>query len=498
MDSQRLKNQRLEVIAAAIEPMAVAGALNRDVAGVTCDSRQVRPDVLFVAVAGAEKDGWAFVNEAIRRGAAVVVSEHEPPMHGAKQVTFIRVANARLALARAACRFYDEPARVLKMTGITGTNGKTTTAYLIAQLFEAAGWLTGLISTIEYRIGTRSIPASQTTPDAPQLQLLLARMVTAGCRCAVMEVSSHSLDQHRVAGIDYDVAIFTNLTRDHLDYHCSMESYFEAKRRLFETLGHGDKPAIAVINRDDEWGRKLPSVLGGRAAALTYGMDSDADVMAENISLSTGGTVFTVCTPWGKAAVRLGLMGRHNVNNALAALATGGVSGISLENMAAQLALPVTVPGRLQAVANNKGFQVFVDYAHTDDALANVLGALREVRHDRLLVLFGCGGNRDTGKRAAMGAVAARWADYTVLTSDNPRKEDPGAIIAQIQSGFADAGRYEVIVDREQAIGRILELAKPGDIVLIAGKGHETYQEFADKKIPFDDRDVARRILEAL
>jgi UDP-N-acetylmuramoyl-L-alanyl-D-glutamate--2,6-diaminopimelate ligase len=191
-------------------------------------------------------------------------------------------------------------------------------------------------------------------------------------------------------------------------------------------------------------------------------------------------------------------MGRHNVNNALAALATGGVSGISLENMAAQLALPVTVPGRLQAVVNNKGFQVFVDYAHTDDALANVLGALREVRHDRLLVVFGCGGNRDTGKRAAMGAVAARWADYTVLTSDNPRKEDPGAIIAQIQSGFADAGRYEVVVDREQAIGRILELAKPGDIVLIAGKGHETYQEFADKKIPFDDRDVARRILEAM
>lgn len=498
MDAQRLKHQRLDVMVAAMAAEAVVGPLNRDVAGVTCDSRQVRPDVLFVAVAGADKDGWIFVNEAIKRGATVVVSEHEPPTHGAKQVTFIRVANARIALAQAACRFYDEPARLLKMVGITGTNGKTTAAYLIAQLFEAANLPTGLISTVEYRIGTRSIPASQTTPDAPQLQLLLSQMVAGGCRCAVMEVSSHSLDQHRVAGIDYDIAVFTNLTRDHLDYHRSMAAYFAAKRRLFETLGRGTKPAVAVINRDDEWGRKLPSVLGGRAAVLSYGVQSGADVMADDITLSPGGTAFTACTPWGKAGIRMGLMGRHNVYNALAALAVGGMSGVPLESMASQLGLPVMVPGRLQAVANDRGFQVFVDYAHTDDALSNVLGALREVCHNRLLVVFGCGGNRDTGKRAVMGAAAARLADYTVLTSDNPRKEDPMAIIAQIQCGFTDAGRCEVVVDREQAIRRVFELARSGDIVLIAGKGHETYQEFADKKIPFDDREVARRILEAM
>jgi UDP-N-acetylmuramoyl-L-alanyl-D-glutamate--2,6-diaminopimelate ligase len=391
--------------------------------------------------------------------------------------------------------FHGEPADKLQMIGVTGTNGKTTTAYMIKAILDAEGRNAGLIGTVAYSIGARTIPASRTTPDAPTLQNMFAQMVSAGCRSAVMEVSSHALIQRRTEGIDFDVGIFTNLTRDHLDYHQTMESYFEAKTLLFRRLGTGRKHAAAVLNADDPWGRQLSRRSDLTADVLTYGLGHDTTVSAEELQVGSSGSTFRLRTPWGAAKVALRLMGRFNVYNAMAAAAACGALGTDLKTAAAALSSMPSVPGRLEEIPTGRDFQVFVDYAHTDDALSHVLKTLREITNGRLIVVFGCGGNRDRTKRPVMGRVAGELADHSILTSDNPRNEDPARIIAEIREGFGLGAAVEVRENRADAIQRAIEIAAKGDVVLIAGKGHENFQEFAGRSIPFDDRQVVKRCL---
>ncbi len=473
--------------------MSVAGQKDGEISGVVCDSRQVRPGYLFVAISGTSKDGWLFIKDALERGAIAVVSEHDELI--SRDVCHVCVPDSRQAMADIACAFYGRPADQLQVVGITGTNGKTTTAYMTGNILKLAGRMPGLVTTVEYRIGERVIPAGRTTPEAPVLHMMFSQMLAAGCNSAVMEVSSHALSQKRTSGIDFDVAVFTNLTRDHLDYHHTFEQYFDAKMLLFQGLGKGAKAAKAVVNMDDPWGRKITVMDDIRAWLITYGMHAEAAVRAENIELTGSGSTFLAITPWGEKKIRLKLLGRFNVSNALAAIASCGSLGVSLDTIAEALDGMSSVPGRLEEIPSGRGFHVFVDYAHTDDALENVLQTLREITKKRLILVFGCGGNRDKTKRPAMGKVAARLADLTVLTSDNPRKEDPAEIIAQIRAGFNGAGNCEVIEDRSEAIKRAVSIACDGDVVLVAGKGHENFQEFANTLISFDDRQIVKRFL---
>ena len=491
---------KIDKLIAQLDVISVQGTLSAEIAGIVCDSRRVRPGYLFAAICGRHEDGWTYVADALARGAAAVVSEHTASLsstesqgcpEGKAAPCFVQVADARLALALLADAFFGHPSSRLKTVGITGTNGKTTTAYLVRDILKACGECPGMLSTVQYEMGERTIPAVRTTPEAPSLQSMLEQMVSAGCRSAVMEISSHALDQKRVAGIDFDVAVFTNLTRDHLDYHGTMESYFEAKKKLFTGLGRPGKRAFAVINIDDEWGRKLAATEGIEADVLTFGTDAAADIRAEEISVTSEGTEFRVSTPWGSARVSSNLLGRFNLSNSLAALGACGCLGVDIDPAARTLSETNRVSGRLEEIANSLGFQVFVDYAHTDDALKNVLGTLRELVENRLILVFGCGGDRDASKRPAMGCVAEQMADHSILTSDNPRSEEPREIIRAIEQGFGDESRYEVMEDRKLAIEKAIALAEPGDVVIIAGKGHEKFQEFGNKTVSFDDCRVA-------
>ncbi len=488
-----LETMRLEAITRIIRPLAVRGPVTFDIEGIAYDSRLVKKNYLFVALPGRQADGARFIDDALRRGAVAIVSEQDAWPR--RDIAHIQVDSARSALAEISCAFYDRPSERIELIGITGTNGKTTTSFMCRAILRAAGRQPGLIGTVRYELGNRVIPANRTTPEAPDVQYMLDQMVRSGCRAAVMEVSSHALDQRRVYGADFDVAVFTNLTRDHLDYHGSMEKYFAAKAQLFRGLGGMTKSSTAVINVDDPWGMQLASTGGFQARLLTYGTHPSAAVRAEDVELSSAGSSFTLKSPWGDMQVNLRQMGQYNVSNALGAMAACGALGIKPELMAAALQDMEQVPGRLERVANDRGIHVFVDYAHSDDALANVLATLGEIKQRRLIVVFGCGGDRDHSKRSVMGHIAVRDADYAILTSDNPRSEDPLAILSDIRSGVGSATNHETIPDREQAIARALSLAQPGDIVLIAGKGHETCQEIGKTIIRFDDREVARRHL---
>jgi UDP-N-acetylmuramoyl-L-alanyl-D-glutamate--2,6-diaminopimelate ligase len=481
---------KLRTLLDAAAPVSVTGAANQDVTGVACDSRKVRPGFVFVAIPGEQHDGSAFIGEAVARGAVAVVSEGDS---GDVQngVVAAVVEDSHAALARVAAVFHGIPAKQLQVIGVTGTNGKTSVSYIARDILRAAGREPGLIGTVEYQIGARTIPASRTTPDASVLQSFLSQMVASGCRSVCMEVSSHALVQRRTLGIAFDVAVFTNLSRDHLDYHRTMEEYFEAKRSLFSGLSLQEKSATAVVSIDDEWGRRLVPRVDPAVRVLTFGTNPSADVAAESVELDARGSRFRAVTPWGAFSVETPLLGTYNVQNVLAAVAACGSLGVDVEIMAGALPAVTAVPGRLEAVPVERGFEVFVDYAHTDDALANVLRALKPVTERRLLVLFGCGGDRDRTKRPAMGRAAAAYADYVVVTSDNPRTEDPQAIINDILPGLDAHCNYEVLVDRSEGIARVLQLAEPGDVVLIAGKGHERFQEFANTTVPFDDRRVA-------
>ncbi|HEV2806391.1 MAG TPA: UDP-N-acetylmuramoyl-L-alanyl-D-glutamate--2,6-diaminopimelate ligase [Chthoniobacterales bacterium] len=485
---------QLKTLVAAISPRQIIGPADRVVEGIAYDSRRVQRNGLFVALRGEKVDGHQFVEQAVEKGATVIVTEHEVP---SPRATCLVVENTRAALADLAATFYQHPDRRLKLAAVTGTNGKTTTTFLIKHICEKAGLRCGLLGTVRYEIADRVLPAVRTTPESLEVYDLLGQMVNAGCKAAAMEVSSHALAQDRVRGLEWDVAVFTNLTQDHLDFHGTMENYFEAKARLFLELAEQKaktKPA-AVINLDDPYGAKLVDRLDKKIPVVTYGVGARADFRASNYHAEFAGTSYQLDARGKSYLVRVPLIGRFNVANSMAALAAASSMGISLRDAILSLGRSPQVPGRLEAVPAKRQFQVFVDYAHTPDALLNVLKTARELSPRKLVVVFGCGGDRDKQKRPLMGRVADENADYSIITSDNPRKEDPDAIIAEAAKGFR-SDRFEKITDRTEAIARAIELAKPRDIILIAGKGHEAYQEFADHTIPFDDIQVARRALE--
>ena len=485
---------QLKELVKQLPVLGIEGSLDRDIAGIVYDSRRVTPGMVFVAIPGVHVDGHDFIHSAIDRGAAAIVCERNG--FSSPRATKIKVSDVREALARAAASYYQHPSTKLQVIGVTGTNGKTTVAFMIKEVLEAAGFKTGLLGTVRYEIGDRVIPAHRTTPESLEVQQMMAQMVSSGCRACVMEVSSHALEQKRVAGVEFDVAIFTNLTQDHLDYHGSMENYFTAKQKLFTRTANGSKRGTVVINIDDARGAKLMHASDAEVK-LTYGIRGAASIRATNIQLRADTSNFTIETPKKSFACKLPLIGRHNIYNALAA--TGAAFALDVEPATIQSALNrmQPVPGRLESVSGGQPFAVFVDYAHTDDALHNVLTTLRELTKGRLLLLFGCGGSRDTGKRAKMGRVAAELADFTFITSDNPRNEAPAAIAKQIEEGFrvVKPDDYAVELDRKRAITEIISMAKAGDTVLLAGKGHETYQEFEDTVVPFDDRVYASEAL---
>jgi UDP-N-acetylmuramoyl-L-alanyl-D-glutamate--2,6-diaminopimelate ligase len=475
----------------------VDGPLDREIAGLSYDSRRVTPGMVFVAIPGQKTDGHEFIGTAIDRGATAVICEKNGLV--SQRATRIQVADAREALALAAAAYYQHPSRKLKVIGVTGTNGKTTVAFILKQILQAAGVNCGLIGTVRYEIGERVIPAQRTTPEALEIQQMLAQMIRADCQACVMEVSSHALEQRRVSCVEFDAAVFTNLTRDHLDYHGTMENYFAAKKRLFTPAEQATKKSGAIVNIDDPFGARLSKETNAETL-LTYGLNEAAKLRATQIRLGKDATQLVVETPQEKFPCRLPLIGRHNVYNALAAVGAGLFLKVGLPPIQSALNSMKPVPGRLEAIALSQPFGVFVDYAHTDDALRNVLATLREITSGRLLLAFGCGGNRDAGKRAKMGSVAATVANFTIITSDNPRRESPEKIAAAVEEGFRTVRQdgYRIELDRRRAIDEILRAANPGDTVLIAGKGHETYQEFEDTVIPFDDRLYARETLESL
>lgn len=476
-------------IFSSLNAIEVSGKEPTDVTAVVCDSRQVREGSVFVAISGAQKNGSEFINDAVARGAVAIVSESGVtglPVFG------VRVEDARLALAQLSAGFRDHPSERMFVAGVTGTNGKTTTTYIMRELLAGAGRKTGMIGTVEYCIGNRLIPATRTTPEAPVLQDFLSQMLNSGCDSAVMEVSSHALEQKRVAEIDFNTGILTNIARDHLDYHKTREAYAAAKKILFTELS---EKATAVLNADDSLGKEILAMGSLKCQTTSYGFADDADFRISDVELDLAGSTFSLAIRGVTHKLRTNLIGRFNVYNIVAALAGVELAGIDLGAAMNAVAKLSVIPGRLEEIANNRGIKILVDYAHTDDALEKILTALRETTAGRLLLVFGCGGDRDRTKRPAMGEVASRLADYTVVTSDNPRKEDPERIIEEIKAGFGANSSYTVEQDRESAISKVLQMAKSGDVVVIAGKGHENFQEFRNTTVSFDDRIVVKKML---
>lgn len=487
----------LAELALVLETSAATGRLEIPATGLTYDSRQVKPGFIFVAVPGYKHDGHDFIPQALARGAVGLISQKEVSLPAG--VGWLQVPDSRLALGLAAAAFYDYPARGLRVIGVTGTNGKTTTTHLIQAILNQAGIPAGLLGTLGLYLGGRYQELPRTTPEAPDIQAAMAEMLRSGCRAVVMEVSSHALELHRVAGIEFDVAVFTNLTQDHLDFHSDLEAYRQAKGRLFQELGPGAKTdhKYAVVNADDPSAGYFRQV--SAAPAITFGVQQEATVRGRNINYSPAGVSFTVTHPAGEQLLSLPLSGMFNVYNALAAWSVAWQEGIPADTAVRALQSVTSIPGRFEAVRCGQDFQVIVDYAHSPDGLENVLRAARQVTAGRIITVFGCGGDRDRGKRPLMGQIAGRDSDFTVVTSDNPRSEDPLEIIREIEPGLeASGGEYLVIPDRRQAIAQALTLARPGDLVLIAGKGHETYQIVGDEVRPFDDRLVTRQALESM
>ena len=462
---------------------------------VTCDSRRAAPGGIFVALQGLKADGVLFVPEAVANGASLIVSESPRPVH--LTVPWVVVSDGRLALALLGAAVHGHPSREMPVVGVTGTNGKTTTAYLLASVLDAAGHSAGVLGTVHYRVGNEAREAARTTPEAPEVQGLLREMIVAGNRSCVMEVSSHALALRRVDGLRFAAAVFTNLTRDHLDFHADMEQYFAAKRRLFEML---EPTAPAVINADDPRAAALVNLC---ATSLTYGIQKPADVRPEGLVMDLRGVRFRATTPAGPVDIESSLVGRPNVYNLLAATAAATALGLPGTAISAGLARLAGVPGRFEVVSHpSDDITVVVDYAHTDDALRNLIETARPLTRGRVVTVFGCGGDRDRTKRPLMGMVAARLSDVVVITSDNPRSEDPAGIIEEIRRGIpageaASDRTPEVmaVVDRAAAIEKAVIAARPGDLVLVAGKGHEKTQHIGARVLPFDDADVAKAAL---
>lgn len=489
----------LDALLAGIAPTNV-GIPSVPLTGLTVDSRAVKKGDLFIALPGARTDGHAHVAAAVAAGAAAVLAER-PVVATVPVVVLPSTAKALSALA---ARFYGRPSQHLEIIGVTGTNGKTTITYLLESVLQAAGKSVGVVGTIDYRWPGHRETAPNTTPHAADVQRLLAAMRHAGVTHVAMETSSHALALGRVDDVDFTVGVFTNLTQDHLDFHKDMERYFEAKAGLFARLDRSGRPRRrAVINRDDPWAERLLSRVA--SPAWTYGIDKESDFRATDLVLSAEGSAFRLLTPFGERREKFGLVGRHNIYNLLAALGAALGVGVPLDTAITGLAQMHGVPGRLERVTERPvgttgtdlPFDLFVDYAHTDDALVNVMQTLRPLTRGRLIVLFGCGGDRDRTKRPKMGEAAARLGDRVIVTSDNPRSEDPEAIAREVEAGARRVtGRsVEVVLDRREAIARAVSLAGPGDVLLLAGKGHETYQILRDRTVDFDDRAVARSLL---
>ncbi len=469
-----------------------AGDFSARVTGVAYDSRLVRAGDVFVAVPGFQADGHDFAADALAAGAAALVAERRIEGVSPDAPQFV-VPSCREALSLIGDALHGHPSGELALIGVTGTNGKTTTAFLIDSVLRASGRRSGLMGTIHYRVGEEAFEEPRTTPEGPDLQSYLRRMADAGASHAVMEASSHGLALGRLLGCEFRAAAFTNLTQDHLDFHGGMEPYFQAKLRLFREFS----PAHSIVNADDEYGRRIAGEARGRV--WTYALEGGADVGAENLSVSSSGMKFDMTTPAGRARVETALIGRHNLSNVLAASAVCLSQGLSLDEVAAGVAALESVPGRFEKIDLGQPFLVVVDYAHTEDALARALEFARPVTERRILTLMGCGGDRDRKKRPLMAAAALRGSDRVVMTSDNPRTEDPQAILREVESGAAlvpgSGGRWRTIADRREAIRALVAEAREGDAVIIAGKGHETYQILGTERAPFDDREEAREAL---
>jgi UDP-N-acetylmuramoyl-L-alanyl-D-glutamate--2,6-diaminopimelate ligase len=468
------------------------GDLDTEILGLAYDSRDVSQGYLFIAVRGTRVDGNRYVPQAVAKGAVAIVSA-EPPME-ALAMPWIQVEDERAVMATLAGNFYGHPTKRIHLVGVTGTNGKTTTTYLVESILKAAGREAAVLGTIEHRGPGFEFAAQRTTPEAPDLEKMFKQVVDAGWKDAVMEVSSHAIAMKRVAGLQFEIAVFTNLSRDHLDFHGDMESYFQTKKKLFEGLD-GTRPRVLVLNSDDARYADLRSI--DPEHVISYGFHDGADIRPIHYQFGSDGTHATYKLLSAEIEIDTSLMGKPNLYNIGAALGTAVALGISREAMTRGIRSLANVPGRFEAVIAGQKFRVIVDYAHTDDALEKVLTSAREITSGKLIVVFGCGGDRDRSKRPAMGKVAAQGSDYVVVTSDNPRTEDPMDIIAEIEKGLKGA-RYTVISDRRAAIRAALTEAKPNDTVLIAGKGHETYQTIGTTSFPFDDRVVARELLDEL
>ena len=488
-----VRNMKLRDLLQGTEAILPASAEELEIRQVACDSRKVQPRALFFALHGAKADGNTFIRDAVSRGAAAIASEEAAPAAIPSSVPWIQVRQARKALAVTAANFFAHPAAALQLVAVTGTNGKTTTTSLIDAIVKASGAKTGLFGTIAYHTPLGEYPAPNTTPESADLQGFLAEIRDAGGKFGVLEASSHSLAMDRLWGCHFAAAVFTNLTREHMDYHETFDDYFAAKKRLFEGTGAG-VPEVAVLNTDDEYGKRLS---GLAKKTVTYGLESDADISTKKFQLTFSGLAFTAQTPNGKVQVASPLVGRINVYNILAAIGAAQALGLSNEVIEAGIRSLESVSGRFQRIDLGQPYFVVVDYAHTDDALENLIRTARELNpKGRIITLFGCGGGKDRTKRPVMGEVTGRLSDLTILSSDNPRTEDPLKIISDIIVGLQKtAGKYLIEPDREKAIGVAMDEARAGDIILLAGKGHENYQILADRTLEFDDRDMARLAL---
>ncbi|MFW5998591.1 MAG: UDP-N-acetylmuramoyl-L-alanyl-D-glutamate--2,6-diaminopimelate ligase [Bacillota bacterium] len=481
----------LKEIIQVIDPEQIYGNTDIEIADIVYDSRKASDNSLFICIEGFENDGHDYINNAVNNGTVAVLIEKDLNEYR-NDITYVKVNDSRKKMSKMAALFYGYPLRKLQLIGITGTNGKTTTSYLIKSIIENAGFKTGLIGTINIIIGEERLPATRTTPESLDLYKYFSRMVKKGVTHVVMEVSSHALELERVKGMDFTIAVFTNISQDHLDFHNSLEAYLKAKSKLFQQVKEN---GYGIINIDDDKSDYI--IKNTRGNVLTYSIENKSDIQARKIKLDIKGVHFK--TDYIKN-INIKLTGRFNVYNALAGITTGKALGLSKDNIKTGLEEMEGVPGRFELIDENQNFGVIVDYAHTPDGMENVLQTAREITNNNIIIVFGCGGDRDKGKRPLMGKIGIKYGDYCILTSDNPRSEDPIDILKQIEAGINSQNKdlYEVIPDRKKAIFRAIEIAQKDDFVIIIGKGHETYQIFKNKTIHFDDREVAREAISCL
>ena len=487
---------KLQKLISDLGSFAISGKKDIEINGIASDSNNVKSGFVFISIKGVKADGHSFINDAISRGAAALIVEKEVEV--LEDITIIRVPDTKKILSTVADAFYNCPSNRMNIIGVTGTNGKTTTTYFIEQILRKAGHKTGIIGTINYQIGDRIIPAVNTTPGPIQLRALLNQMLEANIETAIMEVSSHAIAQKRIAGIEFDTCIFTNLTPEHLDYHVTLGQYQDTKLQLFEQMGKNSKKNTAkkaIINIDDPISKRFLDVC--QVEIITYGLNTNASVYAADIRSTLNGSCFKLHIGSESIDVKINLAGKYNIYNALAATSAALAANLSLNEIKSGLESLKSVPGRFEKITTDAGFCIIVDYAHTPDGMKQVLSAAKALKPNRIITVFGCGGDRDRLKRPQMGKISSELSDYTIITSDNPRTEDPMKIIEEILHGVKDTGRpdFEIIPDRKSAIKRAMELAKENDMIMILGKGHETYQVLKDTVVPFDDREVAKKYL---